>query len=106
MNARDVISFAAQVVGYGRFGVRRRALDSRPHWTGDIGRNILTGGAVYDDCDCCNTQASTSLPELIIVDYDARVSCSALGTWPLYMSSFATYCNRSSWTQIGTATVS
>ena len=64
------------------------------------------GGAVYDDCDCCNTQASTSLPELIIVDYDARVSCSALGTWPLYMSSFATYCNRSSWTQIGTATVS
>lgn len=80
----------------------------KPSWfeCGPMLFNASCGSALYTDCDCCNTQLSTSLPELFIVDYDPRVSCSPLGTWKLYASSIATYCDRAAWIEIGLAVVS
>lgn len=64
------------------------------------------GSALYDVCDCCNTQVTVTLPEIIIVDWDPRKSCTPIGTWPAYAATSATICQRSAWTPIGTAVVS
>lgn len=62
------------------------------------------GNANYGDCECCNTQLSVSLPEIIIVD--APAGCSPIGTWELYSATTATMCDRSAWVEIGYAVVS
>jgi len=62
------------------------------------------GTANYGDCECCNTQLTASLPEVIIVD--APPGCSPIGTWELYAATAATACDRSAWVEIGYAVVS
>lgn len=63
------------------------------------------GTTLFDDCDCCNVQASVALPELMIVDYDYQNTCDPRGTWNLYQATSATKCNRSDWLNLGYAVV-
>jgi hypothetical protein len=63
------------------------------------------GSALYNVCDCCNTQATVTLPEIIVVDYDPRKSCTPIGTWNAYAATASTMCDRSAWIPIGYAVV-
>lgn len=63
------------------------------------------GTANYADCSCCNTQATVSLPEILIVDFDPRNACTPVGTWTLFSATASTACDRSAWLEIGYAVV-
>jgi hypothetical protein len=63
------------------------------------------GSTLFDDCECCNTQLSIALPEVMIVDYVPADSCTPLGTWDLYQATAATMCDRASWLPLGYAVI-
>lgn len=72
------------------------------------GQMIFTscGTALYDVCDCCNTQVTVQQHELLIVDWDITESCTPIGTHTLYGGSTGTACNKKNFTEIGYAVVS
>jgi hypothetical protein len=63
------------------------------------------GTALYQVCDCCNTQITTSLAEVFVVDYQPSVWGTPVGKWGLYATTRGTLCDRSSWTYVGIASV-
>lgn len=64
------------------------------------------GTALYDVCDSCGTQATVTLPEVVVIDYNPYTSCSPIGTWDAYSATTATMCDRFAWVPIGYAVVS